>query len=258
MAGSRGHGSLGSEANSPSVDTGTLALTRSPSPGSICVVPIAERRDRWQWTTWKFIKWKVLPKKLGDDRTYLRKFKDGWVYAHRQQIVRIANSHGIPPLLLAGVAFIEVGGDPDWVDGAQYSVLTFLDSLHPSIAATLKQPEATSFGDVQIQLRRAAEAVGFEWSTMSAAQRDELLSCLGDEVGNLDIVAKHLVQLKNIDFPRRGTIGDDEIRIIGARYNRGPHLSLEQIRKNTSYGDFILRFKAHLLTLLQQGATKKQ
>ena len=35
-------------------------------------------------------------------------------------------------------------------------------------------------------------------------------------------------------------LSEDNIRIVGA--NRGMGLSLDQIKKNTSYGDFIVKF----------------
>jgi hypothetical protein len=42
----------------------------------------------------------------------------------------------------------------------------------------------------------------------------------------------------------------DEVRIVGARYNRGIGLSLDEIRKNTSYGDFIVKFWPRFTGLL--------
>ena len=38
----------------------------------------------------------------------------------------------------------------------------------------------------------------------------------------------------------------EEVRVIGARYNRGMGLALEQIKKNTSYGDFIVKIWTRL------------
>ena len=63
-------------------------------------------------------------------------------------------------------------------------------------------------------------------------------------------MAKHLWQLKNIDFKNTMVLSDEEIRIIGTRYNRGPQISLGKIKLNTSYGDFILRIKSRLLALI--------
>lgn len=77
---------------------------------------------------------------------------------------------------------------------------------------------------------------------MSASQLSELASCLQKDVFNIRIVARHVRQL--IDHDRLQTVPPaltmDQVRIVGARYNRGIGLSLEQIRKNTSHGNFIV------------------
>ena len=41
------------------------------------------------------------------------------------------------------------------------------------------------------------------------------------------------------------------MHVVGARYNRGMGLSLEQIRKNTSYGNFIVKFWPRFTMLLK-------
>ena len=50
----------------------------------------------------------------------------------------------------------------------------------------------------------------------------------------------HLRQLANFDkLP--DPLTPDDIRIIGARYNRGITSTLESIKKDSRYGDFIVR-----------------
>jgi len=50
----------------------------------------------------------------------------------------------------------------------------------------------------------------------------------------------HLRQLADYDkLPSRLSMND--VKIIGARYNRGTNLSLESIKKDTRYGDFIVK-----------------
>ncbi len=114
-----------------------------------------------------------------------------------------------------------------------------------------KKPELTSLGDVSIQLRRAAETYGMDSKKLNSKQKDFLMQSLSDEKTNLAIVARHLWQLSLIDFANKKILGDYEVKIIGARYNRGPHLSLEEIKKNTSYGDFIVKRKTKLLELIK-------
>jgi len=105
-------------------------------------------------------------------------------------------------------------------------------------------------GDVSIQLRRAAEAAGLDFNQLDKKQRDELVACLSDEDVNIAFVARHLAQLKQID--KQCFTEDETLRILGARYNRGPHWSLDQIRANTSYGDMIVKKKAELKAMLDQ------
>jgi hypothetical protein len=42
----------------------------------------------------------------------------------------------------------------------------------------------------------------------------------------------------------------EQVRIVGARYNRGIGLPLDDIKKNTSYGDFIVKFWPRFTRLL--------
>jgi hypothetical protein len=79
------------------------------------------------------------------------------------------------------------------------------------------------------------------------------VDCLQNADNDLAIVAKHLWQLKQIDFPDKAVLGKSEIRIVATRYNRGPNLSLQAILQDTSYGDFIINRKyARIQELLNQ------
>lgn len=44
----------------------------------------------------------------------------------------------------------------------------------------------------------------------------------------------------------------DEVKVTATRFNRGPDLTLAQIRANTSYGDTILRRWRELVSLLRE------
>jgi hypothetical protein len=113
-----------------------------------------------------------------------------------------------------------------------------------------RRPELTSIGDVSIQLRRAAQAMGREWSQLSSAERADLRRCLVDEPSNLAIVARHLRQLIDVDAPGRTALSDSEVVIVGGRYNRGPHLSLARIREDLSYGQALVKRKERFMKLL--------
>jgi hypothetical protein len=181
------------------------------------------------------VEWKVLgklPAWMGGNANILRNYKDAWVRAHKDLIKTLSTSYGLPPELLGGVAWIETGGTPYSFKIGVYEARRF--------APLTKQPELTSMGPVAIQLRRAATAMGVEFDRLSASDKSLLVDCLQNADNDLAIVARHLWQLKQIDFPDKTALGKYEIRIIATRYNRGPELSLQRILKDTSYGDFIV------------------
>ncbi len=87
---------------------------------------------------------------------------------------------------------------------------------------------------------------------MDNSQLRELANCLQHDVFNIQLAARHLYQLAEKDgfqvsLPH---LTKEQIRIIGARYNRGVSLSLEKIKEDTSYGDFIINNWLHFSSLL--------
>lgn len=77
------------------------------------------------WTVIDLVRWKLVPEKFGGGRPYIQRFKDGWVRHNRSHIRRIAALNQIPPELLAGVAWIEVGGDPQFIDDVAFKIRSF-------------------------------------------------------------------------------------------------------------------------------------
>ncbi len=219
--------------------------------GPLDVCRQSELKDEWTWTSMDWARRFLLPRVLGGDKDRLRKYKDAWVKAHSSTIKTQAKLNDISPVLLAGVCWIEVGGDPDWIDTVAYPVRRFDHLADPFLEplTITKRPELTSFGDVSIQLRRAAEAVGLIFTDLNSQEKRELIECLSDEDVNIAFVAKHLSQLKQVD--KMCFTEEYEIRIIGARYNRGPELTLREIEEDMSYGNFILDRKQRFLDLLR-------
>lgn len=127
---------------------------------------------------------------------------------------------------------------PDWVDH------------HLTVA---NNPAKTSFGSVSVQLRTAAQILGKNPATMSHRELGELATLLECDASNVEIVAKLLRQLANHDgfSVNQPAFSSEQIKIIGARYNRGSGLSLDQIKKNTSYGNFIIKFWPRFVGLLR-------
>ncbi|HIV69307.1 MAG TPA: hypothetical protein H9903_00105 [Candidatus Aquabacterium excrementipullorum] len=207
--------------------------------------------DHFSWGTFEVVRWKM-PAFMGGGRDYLFAYKDGWVVYYRDEIEKQAVRRGLPPWLLAGVVWNEVGGDPGWIDDVALELRAFDHLADPYLEpmTITRRPELTSMGEVSIQLRRAAQTMGLEWADLSGKERSELVSCLSDEPSNLAVVAMHLRQLADVDYRGQASLGDKEVVVIGARYNRGPHLTLEQINKDLSYGQAMLRRKDRLLQLM--------
>lgn len=207
-----------------------------------------------KWSTWDVIRWKLFSGNLGGIN-YIQKFKDSWVRYNKSNIRNEADNNNISPELLAGVAWIEVGGDPNIVDYIAYYIRAF-DWSGPSwIDQNLtitNNPLKTSFGAVSMQLRVAAETLGLNPEKMNWEQERNLIKLLDSEVQNLRLVSKHLFNLLKHDFPKMSTrsLTDDQIRVVGARYNRGVGMPLESLRKDTSYGDFLLKNKERIFKLL--------
>lgn len=88
------------------------------------------------------------------------------------------------------------------------------------------------------------------------SRRSELRSLaksLQTDVFNIEVAARHLLQLVEQDGFQQNlpNLSMDQVKVVGARYNRGMGLSLEQIKENTSYGDFIVKIWTRLQGLLK-------
>jgi hypothetical protein len=203
------------------------------------------------------LRWKLVPEKLGGGIPYIQKFKDAWVKHKKIQISAMAQRYKMPPELLAGVCSIEVAGDPNFIDRMAFEVRSF-DWSGPKWVdenlTTTSHPSKTSFGSVSVQLRTAAHTLGLNPADMSSSQLRNLSICLEKDVFNIAAAARHLRQLIDYDGLQKKPpfLTMETVKIVGARYNRGMGLSLEQIRKNTSYGNFIVKFWRRFSTLLER------
>lgn len=222
-----------------------------------------------KWTTLDALMWLFLPKIAGGGTEYLLAYKDGWVLYNARRIKAAAKTHKIPATLLAGVAWEEAGGMPNFVDHITHPVRSF-DWSGPSwIDRNLTisiPPEQTSFGSVSIQLRRAAEEMGIQVNTMSYATRTGLAQCLESDAFNIEIVARHLHGLIVHDYPTADTttLTDEQTIVAGARYNRGTERALQDIiqsidapagsptRPYSEYGRTLIRRRPRIDRLLRQ------
>lgn len=204
------------------------------------------------WTFMDLFRWKFVPERFGGGRSYARRFKDAWVKKHRSLIRSVVLQYKLPPELLAGVCWIEVGGDPNIIDRFAFEVRAFYRSGAAYIDRNfvITSPASkTSFGFVSMQLRTAAATMGLDTEEMSTSELRELSLCLEKDTYNINLAAMHLRQLADYDnLPVQ--LSMDDVRIIGARYNRGINPSMESIKKDTSYGDFIVRNWQHFNKLI--------
>lgn len=207
------------------------------------------------WGLWDLFLWKVVPENLGGGRSHIQAYKDGWVRFNRAEILVAGSLHRLPAELIAGVCWIEVGGDPSFIDRVAFEVRSF-DWSGPAWTDALtmtKRPEMTSFGHVSMQLRTAAVTLGLDAAKMTPKQWSMLSQALQKNSYNIRVVAKHLGDLLDHDRIGRSRprLTADEVRIVGARYNRGTAPTLAQIRRNTSYGNLIVRLWPRFAGLLK-------
>jgi RHS repeat-associated protein len=172
-------------------------------------------------------KWKTDPE-------YLMKFKGQFVYENREIIKAAAVKYDLPAELVAGVVFNEIGGK-DPIKPAVYWARSWIPGT--------SDKDETSLGQQSIQVRRAAESLGYNPKNLSDPQRNEILSSIKDPSQSIFIAAKHLSDLRNVDSPGKSgkDLTSDDIKLIGARYNQGPNKPIDSVKKDLSYGQTIIK-----------------
>ncbi len=233
--------------NPQNINDGTLCRQQS-SPNTPLNLCEDNGEGDFSWGYSNVVYWK-----LWGGKTYLYGYKDAWVRAHKELIVSLSKKYNMPPELLGGVAWIETGGKPY---SSKYDVflIRYFDHMGDPWMRSwtiTKDTEQTSVKPLGIQMRRAAEEMGVDFNSLSLADKNRLFFCVSNANNALAIAAKHLWDLKQIDFPNLNNIGKDEIRVIGARYNRGPDLTLDETKKDTSYGNAIVNHSDDIKNLLK-------
>lgn len=220
-----------------------------------------------KWGTWDALVWKLWPQWARGGAPTLTAYKDAWSVYNKTRITESATQYSIPPLLLACVAWAEVGGKPDWTKRPAFEVRSF-DWSGPNwmdkYMTITKPPGETSFGAVSIQLRAVARELGFNLDQLSYDQQSRMIDCLETDAFNLDIVAKHLRGLILYDYPDAKTtdLTDEQFVVAGSRYNRGTQRSLADfqasykaapgtpIREYSSYGRAMLTHRTEIKRIL--------
>ncbi|AFK62754.1 hypothetical protein TKWG_13140 [Advenella kashmirensis WT001] len=222
-----------------------------------------------EWTTFSVARWYFFPKIFGGGATYLHEYKDAWIVYNKNRIRAIAGNYGIPPILLAGIAWEELGGKAVSWKRPVYIARRFDWSgpawMDENLTITGKPPEQTSFGPISIQLRVVIKELGLNANTLSTAEAHQLITCLETDVYNLQLVAKHLQSLIRYDYPSSNSanLTDEQYIVVGSRYNRGIERKLSDItdsiksspgapnRKYSEYGRVMLRRREHIIGLMK-------
>lgn len=84
---------------------------------------------------------------------------------------------------------------------------------------------------------------------MTNNEKKEIIELLKDPVSNIYIAAKHLQDLKNIDYAEvpSQNLTDADIMSIATRFNRGPDLTKEEINQNLIYGETMYASKDFIM-----------
>lgn len=138
-----------------------------------------------------------------------------YISANKDVVVAAAREAGLPPEMIAGIAWKEVEGDPGFLDDGAYTGrgadLPFAENV-----------DRTSMGPISIQIRRAAEVLGYDPLHLTDLQREQVRNALLDPATNLFIAAEHLAQLKAesefADVPPE-SMTRDQMQQLAVRYN---------------------------------------
>jgi hypothetical protein len=200
-----------------------------------------------QWKGVKLEAWTFL-----DFMDYARTHKNpAFVYPNKFRFLSSARDvledaaamYDIPVLLLAGVAYIEFGGAPMFVDPAAHVARTY-HLLND------KDPNLTSFGNMSIQVRRALETLGYENATKK--QTSDVIKALKDPVQNIYIAAKHLSDIIALRFDGKSAdeLTDEEIQMAAAMYNIGPNTALDTAMAS-DYGQRVMQNRWWILYAIE-------
>ena len=145
-------------------------------------------------------------------------FKRQFISYYAPTIDAAAYEAGVPPSVLAGIVYREVGGKPLLADDIPYELR--------KRGISDADPDVTSFGPVATQVRRGAEALGYDPENLSDAQRQSVIDSLKDPRQNIMIAALHLRDLKE-SSSSSGVAPQDmtpsQMHELAALFNGGPH-----------------------------------
>ncbi|MGW7517815.1 hypothetical protein ACWGJ2_19730 [Streptomyces sp. NPDC054796] len=155
-----------------------------------------------------------------------------WIQANRDHIRYAAEYSELPPDVIAGIAWQEVGGDPGVADDVAQQYRQHQHEVWPEFQAVAEkmgmggEEDETSMGPIAVQLRRSAEVLGYDPENMSRDQWNEVEKATQDPTTNIYIASEYLAQCKAessfADVPSH-EMTDEQYQELAARYNGGPY-----------------------------------
>lgn len=141
-----------------------------------------------------------------------------YIAGNKALINDAARNSGLPPEMVAGIAWMEVEGDPSWIDEAAYGVRRHVPGTG--------EADQTSMGPIAIQIRRSAEVLGYDPENLTDAQREEVVGATKDPGQNIYLASEYLAQVKAesefADVPPE-QMTREQMQQLAARYNGGPY-----------------------------------
>lgn len=141
-----------------------------------------------------------------------------YISANKELIRAAAADSGLPPEMIAGIAWQEVEGDPGVLDDLAYEGRKVIPGS--------EDPDRTSMGPMAIQVRRAAEVLGYDPHNLTDIQRSTVVAAIKDPATNIFVASEYLAQLKAesgfADVPP-DQMTRAQMQELAARYNGGPY-----------------------------------
>lgn len=145
-----------------------------------------------------------------------------YISANKQLIVAAAEHCGLAPEMLAGIAWQEIGGAPRVADDVAYEVRKVLPGTD--------DPDKTSMGPLAVQVRRAAEVLGYDPGNLAGEQRRAVVEAVREPRQNIFVAAAYLAHEKAAseyaDVPSE-RMTRAQMQDLAARYNGGPYYRVE-------------------------------
>ncbi len=216
-----------------------------------------ERKFSWGLGDWLIMEYQNRITKVPPTETHLRSTKDSWISDNATSISVAARKYGLPDDLLAGVAWTEIGGDPEIAD--TLGAIASGEILDQDRLANI------SLGDIQIQARHAARMLGMNPDELKI---DDVLALQNrlqnDRLLNLDLAAQHIAELRDRAYPDQGDqpLSDDQYKALAWMFNAGydQRLADDPSRVNdpiflerSKNGQAVLKRRDHSKALLDKG-----